>query len=183
MPGRRAAWCMIHLETKAHFGCRSVVSDSLQPHGLPHTRLPCPSPTPGAFSNSCPSSRWCHPTTSSSVIPFSSCLQSSPGLGSFLMRQLFTSGGQSLEDTNSSSANESIPWVNQLAWFLSLKRQNSNKHILWEFFFFKSEEKGRKRGKEGDLEMERIWTGRKLQEWKDAECLFQAILKAIKHRA
>ena len=59
----------------------SVVSDSLQPHGLKHTRLPCLLPTPRACSNSCPSSRWCHPTISSSVVPFSSCLQSSPASG------------------------------------------------------------------------------------------------------
>ena len=70
---------------------RSVVSDSLPPHGLQHTRPPCPSPTPGACSNSCPSSRWYHPTISSSVIPFS-CLQSFPESGSFQMSQFFLSG-------------------------------------------------------------------------------------------
>ena len=74
----------------------SVVSDSLWPHGLQHTRLSCPSPTRGAFSNSWPSSRWCHPTLSSSVAPFSSCLQSFPASGSFPMSQFFTSGGQSI---------------------------------------------------------------------------------------
>ena len=62
----------------------SVMSDSLWPHGLQHTRPPCPSPTPGAYSNSCPSSRWCHPTISSSFVPFSSCLQSFPASGSFM---------------------------------------------------------------------------------------------------
>jgi len=67
----------------------SVMSDSLLPHGLQHVRLPCPSPTPGACSNSCPSSRWCHPTILSSVIPFSSCLQSFPTSGSFPMSQFF----------------------------------------------------------------------------------------------
>ena len=72
----------------------SVMSDSLWPHGLQHTRLPCPSPTPRACS--CPSSQWCHPTVSSSVVPFSSCLQSSLATGSFPMNQLFTSGGQSI---------------------------------------------------------------------------------------
>ena len=72
------------------------MSDSLQPHRLKHARLPCPSPTPGACSNSCPSSWWCHPTISSSVIPFSSCLQSFPALGSFPMSQFFPSGGQSI---------------------------------------------------------------------------------------
>ena len=76
---------------------RSVVSDSLRPHGLQHARPPCPSPTPGACSNSCPSSRWCHPTTSSSVVPFSSCHQSFPASGSFPRSQFFASGGQSTE--------------------------------------------------------------------------------------
>ena len=74
---------------------RSVVSDYLQPHGLQHTGPPHPSTTPGACSNSCPSSRGCHPTISSSDVPFSSCLQSFPGSGSFQMSQFFTSGGQS----------------------------------------------------------------------------------------
>ena len=74
----------------------SVVSDSLQPHELQHTRPPCPSPTPGVHSNSCPSSRWCHPAISSSVIPFSSCPQSLPAPESFPMSQLFTWGGQSI---------------------------------------------------------------------------------------
>ena len=72
------------------------MSDSLQPHGLQHTRLPSPSPTPRAYLNSCPLSQWCHPTISSSVVPFSSCSQSFPGSGSFLTSQFFTSGGQSI---------------------------------------------------------------------------------------
>ena len=72
----------------------SVMCDSLRPHGLQHARPPCPSPTPGVYSNSCPSSQWCYPVISFSVVPFSSCLQSFPASGSFLMRQLFTSGGQ-----------------------------------------------------------------------------------------
>ena len=75
---------------------RSVMSDCFWPHGLQHTRLPCPSPIPGAYSNSCPLSQWCCPTILSSVIPFSSCLQSFPASGSFLMSQFFTSGGQSI---------------------------------------------------------------------------------------
>jgi len=82
---------------------RSVVSDSLQPHGLQHTRPPCPSPTPGVYSNSCPLSWWCHPTISSSVIPFSSCLQPFPASGSFPMSQFFTSGGQSIGVSASAS--------------------------------------------------------------------------------
>ena len=68
---------------------RSAMSDSLRPQGLQHSRLPCPSPSPGACSNSCPLSRWCHATISSSVVPFSSCLQSFPASGSFSMSQLF----------------------------------------------------------------------------------------------
>ena len=75
----------------------SVMSDSLQPHELQHARPPCPSPVPGVYSNSCPSSRWCHPAISSSVVPFSSCPQSLPASGSFPMSQLFTWGGQSIE--------------------------------------------------------------------------------------
>ena len=82
----------------------SVVSDSLWPHGLQHTRPPCQSPSPGVHSNSCPLSWWCHPTISSSVIPFSSCLQSFPAPGSFQMSQLFASGGQSIGVTTSTSA-------------------------------------------------------------------------------
>ena len=73
---------------------RSVLSNSLWPHGLQHTRLPCPSPTTRVYSNSCPLSQWCHPPISSSVIPFSSCLQSFPASGSFQISQFFTSGGQ-----------------------------------------------------------------------------------------
>ena len=74
----------------------SVMTDSLQPHGLQHARPPCPSPTPGVHPNSCPLSRWCHPTILSSVIPFSSCPQSFPASGSFPMSQFFASGGQSI---------------------------------------------------------------------------------------
>ena len=74
---------------------RSVMSDSLWLHKLQHTRPPCPSPTPRVYSNSCPLSRWCHPTISSSVVPFSSCPQFSPASGSFQINQFFASGGQS----------------------------------------------------------------------------------------
>ena len=81
----------------------SLVSDCLWPHWLQHTRLPCPSPTPRAHSNSCPSSQLCHPTISSSVVPFSSCVQSFPTSGSFQMSQLFTSGGQSIGVSASTS--------------------------------------------------------------------------------
>ena len=81
----------------------SVVSNSLQPHESQHTRPPCLSPSPGVHSNSCPSSRWCHPTISSSITPFSSCPQSFPASGSFPMRQLFTWGGQSIGVSASTS--------------------------------------------------------------------------------
>ena len=91
----------------------SVVSNSLQLHGLWHTRLPCPSPSPGACSNSCPSSWWCHPTISSSVVPFSYCLQSFPASGSFPRSQFFSSGGQSIGVL----ASESILPMNIQDWF------------------------------------------------------------------
>ena len=89
------------------------MSDSLWPHGLQHARLPCPSPTPRTCSNSCPSSQWCHPTISSFVVSFSSCLQSFPASRSFLMSQFFASGGQSII----ASASASIIPVNIQDWF------------------------------------------------------------------
>ena len=79
--------------SSVQFSC-SVMSNSLKLHGPQHARLPCPSPTPGAYSNLCSLSRWCHPTISSSVVPFSFCPQSFPALGSFQMSQRFASGGQ-----------------------------------------------------------------------------------------
>ena len=94
---------------------RSVVSDSLQPHGRQHARPPCPSPTPGVYSYSGPLSQWCHPTISSSVVPFSSHLQSFPALGSFQMSQFSTSGGQSI----GISASTSVLPMNIQDWFPS----------------------------------------------------------------
>ena len=94
------------------FSC-SVMSDSLWPHGLQHTRLPCPSPTSRAYSNSCPLGQWCQPTISSSVIPFSSHLQSFPASESFPMRQFFLSGGQSIGVSASASV---LPMIIQ-DWF------------------------------------------------------------------
>ena len=91
----------------------SVVSDSLRPHELQHSRPPCPSPIPGVYSNSCPLSQWCHPTISSSVIPFSSCLQSFPASGSFPVSQFFTSDGQSI----GVSASTSVLPMNIQHWF------------------------------------------------------------------
>ena len=90
-----------------------LFSCSLQPHGLQHARLFCPSPSPGACSSSCLLSQWCHPTISSSVIPFSSCLQFFPALGSFPISQLFTSGGQSV----GTSALASVLPMNIQGWF------------------------------------------------------------------
>ena len=92
-----------------------VMSDSLWPHGLQHSRLPYPSPAPGAYSNSCPLPRWCHPTISSSVILFSSCPQSFPAPGSFPKSQLFTSGGQSIGASATASA--SVLPMNIQGWF------------------------------------------------------------------
>ena len=97
--------------SSVQFSC-SVVSDSLRPCGLQYARLPCPSPTPRAYSNSCPSSEWCHPTISSSVVPFS-CLQSFPASGSFPMSQFFASGGQSI----GASASASVLPMNIQGWF------------------------------------------------------------------
>ena len=100
------------LSTSVQFS-RSVVSDSLWPHGLQHTRPPCPSPTPRVYSNSCPLSWWFHPTISSSVIPFSSHLQSFPASGSVQMSQFFTSGGHGV----GVSALTSVLPMNIQDWF------------------------------------------------------------------
>ena len=88
------------------------MSDSLRPHGLQHARLLCPSLSPGACSNSCPLSQWCHPTILSSVPLFSSCIQSFPASGSFPVNQLFTSGGQSIR----ASASASVLQMNIQDW-------------------------------------------------------------------
>ena len=92
----------VALTVSVQFSC-SVVSDSLRPHESQHTRPPCPSPTPRVYSDSCPSSRWCHPAISSSVVPFSSCPQSLSASGSFPMSQLFARGGQSIGVSASAS--------------------------------------------------------------------------------
>ena len=126
----------------------SVVCDSLRPHGLQHTSPPCPSPTPRVYSDSCPLSRWCHPTISSSVIPFSSRLKSFPASGSFPMSQLFASGGQSIRVSVSASVlpmdiQDSIPlgwtgWISLQAKGLSslLQHHNSKASFLWHSAFF-----------------------------------------------
>ena len=106
-------FCLIILQFSSVQFSRSVVSDSLQPHGLPHARPLCPLPTPGVYSNSCPLSRWSHPAISSSVVPFSSCLQSFPASGSFQMSQFFPSGNQSI----GVSASASVLPMNIQDWF------------------------------------------------------------------
>jgi len=132
----------------------SVVSDTLRSHGQQHARLPCPSPTPRVYSNSCPSSQWCHPTISSSVIPFSSRLQFFPASGSyFLMSQFFASGGQSIGVSYWSLTFSIIPsseysglisfrmdWLDLLAVQGTLKsllqHHSSKASILWCSAFF-----------------------------------------------
>ena len=104
----RVMWFSIKSVQFSH----SVVSNSLWPHGLQHARLTCPSPTPGVWSNSCPSNSWCFPTIAYSVIPFS-CLKSFPASGSFPMSPFFTSGGQSIE----ASASTSVLPLNIQDWF------------------------------------------------------------------
>ena len=123
----------------------SVMSNSMLPHGLQHARFPCPSPTPGACSNSCPSSWWCHPTIYSSVIPFSSCLQSFPALGSFPMNEFFALGGQSIGVSGSASVfpmniQDWFPlgwtgWISLQSKSL-LQDQSSKASIFWCSAFF-----------------------------------------------
>ena len=131
------------------FSC-SVMYDSLWPHGLQHARPPCPSPTPRVYSNSCPLSQWCHPTISSSVVPFSSCLQSFLASGSFQMSQFFASDGQSIGVSASASVLPSneysglisfrMDWLDLLAvqgTLQSLLQHHSSKaSILWCSSFF-----------------------------------------------
>ena len=116
-----------------------MVSDSLQPHGLQHTRLPCPSLSPGAFSNSCLLSQWCHPTISSSVVPFSSCLQSFPASDSFPMSWLFASGDQSIGASASSECSGlisfRIDWFDLIAAQGTLSRVFSNTTVQKHQFF------------------------------------------------
>ena len=126
----------------------SVVSDSLWPHELQHTRPPCPSPTPRIYPNSCPSSQWCHPAISSSVVPFSSCPQSLPASESFPMSQLFAWGGQSIGFSFSISPSNEQPglisfriyWLDLLTvqgTLKSLLQHHSSKvSILWRSAFF-----------------------------------------------
>ena len=98
----KKASMIVCIVCSGHFS-QSFVSNSLRPHGLQHARPPCPSPTPGVYSSLCPLSQWCHPTTSFSVVPFSSCLQSFPASRSFSVSQFFASGGQSIGVSASTS--------------------------------------------------------------------------------
>ena len=135
----------VFLQVSVQFS-RSVVSDSLQPHEPQHTRPPCPSPTPRVHPNPCPLNQWCHPTISSSVIPFSSCPQSLPALGSFQMSQLFASGGQS---TGAPASASIFPKTIQ-GWFplrltglISLQFKGPSgvfsSTIIWKYHFFNAQ--------------------------------------------
>ena len=106
----------------------SVVSDSLRPHGLQNARPPCPSPTPTVYSNSCPLSRWFHPAISSSVVSFSSCLQSFPALGPFPMCQFFASGGQNIAVSASNDYSGLISF--RMNWLDLLAVQGTLKSLL-----------------------------------------------------
>ena len=117
--------------SSVQFSC-SVVSDSLRPHGLQHARPPCPSPTARVHSNSFPLSWWCHPTISSSVVPFSSCLQSFPASGSFPMSQFFTSGGQGI----GVSASTSRLCTKIMREYLNYLRQHCKSGIFTSLFAY-----------------------------------------------
>ena len=110
----------------------SVVSESLRPHESQHARPPCPSPTPRVHPNPCPLSQWCHPTISSSVVPFSSCPQSFPASGSFQMSQPFASGGQSMEfQLQHQSSNEHPELISfRMDWLDLLAVQGTLKSLL-----------------------------------------------------
>ena len=124
-------FCLIYLTLSSVQFNHSVMSDSWQPQGLQHTRLPCPSPTPGACSNSCPSSWWCPPTSSFSVVPFPSRLQSFPASGSFLMSQFFTSDGQRNFSFSISPSNEYSGLISlRIDWFDLLAVQGILKSLL-----------------------------------------------------
>ena len=117
---------------------RSVVSDSLRPHGLQRARPPCPSPTPGVYTNSCPLSRWCHPAISSSVVPFSSCPQCFPESGSFQMSQLFALGAVPFSRGSSQPRNWSPPLTLQQILYCLSHQRSPELHLLWFFWLFVS---------------------------------------------
>ena len=125
-------WVLDHKEGCSVQFSLSVMSDYLCPRGLQHNRLLCPSLTPGACSNSCPLSQWCHPTVSSSVVPFSTCLQSFPAPGSLPMSQFFTSGGQN----NGASASASVLPMNIQDW-LPLKKGECWRTDAFELWYWR----------------------------------------------
>ena len=135
----------LHYINSVQFSC-SVMSNSLRPCGLQHARPPSPSPTPGVYPNSGPLSRWCHPTISSSAVHFSPCLQSFPASGSFQISQLFSSSGQNIGISASTSSEHSglssfrMDWLDLLAVQGTLKsllqHHNSKASILWHSAFF-----------------------------------------------
>ena len=125
-------WTLLRLNSSIQFS-RSVVSDFLRPYEPQHARPPCLSPTLGVYPNSCPLSRWCHLTISSSVIPFSSCLQSFPISGFFQMSQLFTSGGQSIGVSASASVFPmNIQDWSPLEWTGCISLQSKGLSRVWD---------------------------------------------------
>ena len=147
LPQIKILLCPVYHTNSVKFSC-SVVSNSLRPHGMQHTRVPCPSPTSGVCSNSCPSSQWCHLIISSSVIPFSSSFRSFPASGSFPLSQFFTSGGQSIGSFSFSISPSSehsgqisfrMNWLDLLAVQGTLKsllqHHNSKASIPWKALF------------------------------------------------
>ena len=138
----------LHSWLSVQFSC-SVISNSLWPQSPQHARPPCPSTTPGVYPNSCPSSRWCHPAISSSVVPFSSCPQSFPASGSFQMSELSVSGGQSI----GVSASTSVLPKNTQDWFplgctgwISLQSKGLSR-VFSNITVQKRNERQRKKGK------------------------------------
>ena len=112
------------------FSC-SVISDSLRPHGLQHTRSPCPSPTPGVYSNPCPWSQWCHPTISSSVVPFSSCPQIFPSIGVFSNESILCIGWPKYWCFSISPSNEYSGLISfRMDWLHLLAVQGTLKSLL-----------------------------------------------------
>ena len=142
-PKEGVKWCVTEFTTgffgSVQFSC-SVVSDFLLPHGPQHARPPCPSSTAGVYPNSCPLCRWCHPTISSSVVPFSSCLQSFPASGSFQMSQLFNQVAKVLEfqlQYQSFQWTLRIEFSFRMDWLdLLLQHHSSKASILWCLAFF-----------------------------------------------
>ena len=147
----KLCWFLHNIKIFPYMNCfqfsHSAVSDSQWPHGLQHVRLSCLSPTPGTYSNSCPSSWWCHPTISSSVVPFYSHLQCFPESGSFPVSQFFISGGQSIEVSASTSVHQIntqdwsplgwTGWISLQSKGLSRVPHHSSKaSILWHSAFF-----------------------------------------------